>query len=106
MQIDKVTPVSVTTTAYEGHEFIGWEGINETKNNISLTLSRDFFNCSFLDYVVSDIIIVSNGVTIKCYGATIGFTKEVNGKANEVFDNDEDVTRSSFKSAACLVTHK
>ena len=50
MQIDKVTPVSVTTSAYEGHEFIGWEGINETKNNISLTLSRDFFNCSFLDY--------------------------------------------------------
>ena len=38
---DDGTSVSVTATANEGYEFIGWEGSDETTNNISIILSAD-----------------------------------------------------------------
>ena len=38
---DDGTSVSVTATANEGYEFIGWEGSDETTNNISITLNTD-----------------------------------------------------------------
>ena len=38
---DDGTSVSVTATANEGYEFIGWDGSDETTNNISITLSAD-----------------------------------------------------------------
>jgi len=38
---DDGTSVSVTATANEGYEFIGWEGSDETTNNISIILNAD-----------------------------------------------------------------
>ena len=38
---DDGTSVSVTASADEGYEFIGWEGSDETTNNISITLNTD-----------------------------------------------------------------
>ena len=37
---DDGTSVSVTASANEGYEFIGWEGSDETTNNISITLNQ------------------------------------------------------------------
>ena len=38
---DDGTSVSVTASADEGYEFIGWEGSDETTNNISIILNAD-----------------------------------------------------------------
>ena len=59
---DDGTSVSVTATANEGYEFIGWEGSDETTNNISIILNADTsLNALFRAVVVQYTITITEG---------------------------------------------
>ena len=57
---DDGTSVSVSATANEGYEFIGWEGSDETINNISIILNAD----TSLNALFRAVVVVQYTLTI------------------------------------------
>ena len=63
---DDGTSVSVTATADEGYEFIGWEGSDETTNNISITLNTDTSLNALFRAVVQYTLTITAGEGGNC----------------------------------------
>jgi len=79
--------VSITATPAEGYVFTGWTGnASGSTNPLSVTMNGNK-NITATFSVIPKIFFASNGVTIQCPNADVGYTEEVNGKIYEVVDN-------------------
>ena len=69
---DEGAEVTITATPDEGYRFTGWTG-NATgnENPLSVTITGNVnITANFMQYIYLD----SNGITIKCPNAAIGYT--------------------------------
>ena len=103
---DENTTVSITATPIEGYFFTGWTG-NATgnENPLSVTITGNVnITANFMQYIYLD----SNGITIKCPNAAIGYTGVINGVTYTVVDNTTirtEIVNSNCNLCTTLVTN-
>ena len=103
---DENTTVSITATPIEGYFFTGWTG-NATgnENPLSVTITGNVnITANFMQYVYLD----SNGITIKCPNAAIGYTEVINGVTYTVVDNTTiraEIANGNCNLCTTLVTN-
>ena len=103
---DENTTVSITATPIEGYFFTGWTG-NATgnENPLSVTITGNLdITANFMQYIYLD----SNGITIKCPNAAIGYTGVINGVTYTVVDNTTirtEIANSNCNLCTTLVTN-
>ena len=84
---DEGTEVSITATPSEGYQFTGWEGINSTREALTIVVdSNQSIQANFEQ--LFPIYLSNNGVTIKAYDfASIGTKYELEGVNYLVVDD-------------------
>jgi uncharacterized repeat protein (TIGR02543 family) len=103
---DENTTVSITATPIEGYFFTGWTG-NATgnENPLSVTITGNVnITANFMQYIYLD----SNGITIKCPNAAIGYTEVINGVTYTVVDNTTirtEIANGNCNLCTTLVTN-
>ena len=103
---DENTTVSITATPIEGYFFTGWTG-NATgnENPLSVTITGNVdITANFMQYIYLD----SNGITIKCPNAAIGYTGVINGVTFTVVDNTTirtEIANGNCNLCTTLVTN-
>ena len=103
---DENTTVSITATPIEGYFFTGWTG-NATgnENPLSVTITGNVnITANFMQYIYLD----SNGITIKCPNAAIGYTGVINGVTYTVVDNTTirtEIVNGNCNLCTTLVTN-
>ena len=103
---DENTTVSITATPIEGYFFTGWTG-NATgnENPLSVTITGNLdITANFMQYIYLD----SNGITIKCPNAAIGYTGAINGVTYTVVDNTTirtEIANGNCNLCTTLVTN-
>ena len=103
---DENTTVSITATPIEGYFFTGWTG-NATgnENPLSVTITGNVdITANFMQYIYLD----SNGITIKCPNAAIGYTGVINGVTYTVVDNTTirtEIANGNCNLCTTLVTN-
>ena len=103
---DEGAEVTITATPDEGYRFTGWTG-NATgnENPLSVTITGNVnITANFMQYIYLD----SNGVTIKCSNAAIGYTAVINGVTYTVVDNTTirtEIANGNCNLCTTLVTN-
>jgi len=103
---DENTTVSITASPIEGYFFTGWTG-NATgnENPLSVTITGNVnITANFMQYIYLD----SNGITIKCPNAAIGYTGVINGVTYTVVDNTTirtEIANGNCNLCTTLVTN-
>ena len=103
---DENTTVSITATPIKGYFFTGWTG-NATgnENPLSVTITGNVnITANFMQYIYLD----SNGITIKCPNAAIGYTGVINGVTYTVVDNTTirtEIANGNCNLCTTLVTN-
>ena len=98
--------VTITATSDEGYRFTGWTG-NATgnENPLSVTITGNVnITANFMQYIYLD----SNGITIKCPNAAIGYTGVINGVTYTVVDNTTirtEIANGNCNLCTTLVTN-
>ena len=103
---DENTTVSITATPIEGYFFTGWTG-NATgnENPLSVTITG---NVDITANFMQNIYLDSNGITIKCPNAAIGYTEVINGVTYTVVDNTTirtEIANGNCNLCTTLVTN-
>ena len=103
---DENTTVSITATPIEGYFFTGWTG-NATgnENPLSVTITG---NVDITANFMQNIYLDSNGITIKCPDAAIGYTEVINGVTYTVVDNTTirtEIANGNCNLCTTLVTN-
>ena len=103
---DENTTVSITATPIEGYFFTGWTG-NATgnENPLSVTITG---NVNITANFMQNIYLDSNGITIKCPNAAIGYTGVINGVTYTVVDNTTirtEIANGNCNLCTTLVTN-
>jgi surface protein len=96
--------ITITVTANEGYEFIGWEGSDETTNNINITLTAD----TSLTALIQSTIYLDNNGTCKCANASVGDTATISGTLYTVVDNSTiagQIANGNVNLCTTLVTN-
>ena len=103
---DEGAEVTITATPDEGYRFTGWTG-NATgnENPLSVTITGNVnITANFMQYIYLD----SNGITIKCPNAAIGYTGVINGVTYTVVDNTTirtEIANGNCNLCTTLVTN-
>ena len=103
---DEGAEVTITATPDEGYRFTGWTG-NATgnENPLSVTITGNVnITANFMQYIYLD----SNGITIKCPNAAIGYTQVINGVTYTVVDNttiSAEIANGNCNLCTTLVTN-
>ena len=103
---DEGAQVTITATPDEGYRFTGWTG-NATgnENPLSVTITGNVnITANFMQYIYLD----SNGITIKCPNAAIGYTGVINGVTYTVVDNTTirtEIANGNCNLCTTLVTN-
>ena len=103
---DEGAEVTITATPDEGYRFTGWTG-NATgnENPLSVTITGNVnITANFMQYIYLD----SNGITIKCPNAAIGYTGVINGVTYTVVDNttiSAEIANGNCNLCTTLVTN-
>ena len=103
---DEGAEVTITATPDEGYRFTGWTG-NATgnENPLSVTITGNVnITANFMQYIYLD----SNGITIKCPNAAIGYTGVINGVTYTVVDNttiSTEIANGNCNLCTTLVTN-
>ena len=103
---DENTTVSITASPIEGYFFTGWTG-NATgnENPLIVTINGNLdITANFMQYIYLD----SNGITIKCPNAAIGYTGVINGVTYTVVDNTAirtEIANGNCNLCTTLVTN-
>ena len=103
---DEGAEVTITATPDEGYRFTGWTG-NATgnENPLSVTITG---NVNITANFMQNIYLDSNGITIKCPNAAIGYTGVINGVTYTVVDNTTirtEIANSNCNLCTTLVTN-
>jgi uncharacterized repeat protein (TIGR02543 family) len=103
---DENTTISITATPIEGYFFTGWTGdATGNENPLSVTITGNVnITANFMQYIYLD----SNGITIKCPNAAIGYTEVINGVTYTVVDNTTirtEIANGNCNLCTTLVTN-
>ena len=103
---DEGAEVTITATPDEGYRFTGWTG-NATgnENPLSVTITG---NVNITANFMQNIYLDSNGITIKCPNAAIGYTGVINGVTYTVVDNTTirtEIANGNCNLCTTLVTN-
>ena len=103
---DENTTISITATPIEGYFFTGWTGdATGNENPLSVTITGNVnITANFMQYIYLD----SNGITIKCPNAAIGYTGVINGVTYTVVDNTTirtEIANGNCNLCTTLVTN-